>query len=160
MQTPDGFISLAAQLRGGAGEPEMPSAAPPIVFEDDEADAELADESALLRDVRLFRARIAEALEESVRTLLCDIAADVLARELQLAPADIAAIVQRVLERYAQDEPLRIRAHPAEAPRLHCTIPVVRDTRLGEGDVAIELCTGTIVSSLGLRLDAVLGELA
>lgn len=157
LQTPDDFISLASQLRAqhdretGAGVPEL-------AFEEEPDEPRLAEERELLREVRLFRARIAEALEQTLRALLCDIAAEVLARELQLAPADIAAIALRVLERFAQEEPLRVRVHPDDAPQVRCGIPVVEDPRLPQGDVVIELRDGAVVSSLGMRLGGVLAN--
>lgn len=159
MQTPDDFISLASQLR--AKDERETDAAPEIAFDEEpeERDEPYAgEERELLREVRLFRARIAEALEQTLRTLLCDIAAEVLARELELAPADIAALVRRVLERFAQEEPLRVRAHPEDAPHLNCGVPVIEDARLPQGDVVIELHDGAVVSSLGMRLDAVLAN--
>lgn len=159
MQTPDDFISLASQMRAQR-EPEPEAEVPGLAFEEEPDEPYAIEERELVREVRLFRARIAEALEQTLRTLLCDIAAEVLARELQLAPADIAAIAARVLERFAQEEPLRIRANPGDAARVDCGIPVVEDPRLPQGDVVIELRDGAIVSSLGLRLDAVLTNLA
>ena len=160
MQTPDDFISLASQLRSDERTPLPESAPPEPEFDDDAAQAYALDEAAVVRDVRLFRARIAEALEETVRALLCDIAADVLARELQSAPADIAAIVRAALERCTQEQPLRIRAHPDDAGCIACHIPVVEDPRLSPGDVVVELRRGLLRSTLGLRLDAVLANVA
>lgn len=158
LQTPDEFISLASRLRAQAQPREEDAGPAEIAFEDEAAEPYAAAERDLLRDVRLFRARVAEALEQTLRALLCDIAAEVLARELQLAPPEIETIVARSLERFAKGEPLRLRVHPADAPAVQCGIPVVEDARLPHGDVVIELRDGAVVSSLGLRLEAVLAN--
>lgn len=146
---PEEFRSLAQMLA-------PPCEAPPleIAVEDESAEAE----AALLREVRLFRANVAERVDAAVETLLRDIACDVLARELRIGPAEIDAIVLRALERYFSEEPLRVHVHPADAPRVTCDIPVIADETLREGDAVIELRDGAIDASLGVRLDAVLRE--
>src|SRR5581483_6750791 len=100
LHAPDGFRSLASLLVSAVGdEPAQPPAAPTETCASDSAyDAEIGE---LLRDVRLFKARVAELVEDAVGTLLTDIAAQVLARELQLASADIGAVVEAVLQRFA-----------------------------------------------------------
>ena len=90
-----------------------------------------AGEIDLLREMRLFRARIIEATEAAVETLVADIAADVLARELLLAPADVETIVDRALHRFLADEPLRVRVHADDVPNVRCDVPVVADERCG-----------------------------
>lgn len=110
----------------------------------------------LLRELRLFHARIAEAVEASVQTLLCDIAADVLARELQLAPVDIAAIVDRALHRCIAEQPVRVRVHADYTARVACGVPVIADPQLLPGDAVIELRGGTVDASLGVRLENIL----
>jgi flagellar biosynthesis/type III secretory pathway protein FliH len=118
------------------------------------------DEIEMLRDVRLFHARIIEAVEAAVETLAADIAADVLGRELVLAPADIESIVDRALERFACEQPLRVRVHADDVPRLRCALPVVADPQLRAGDALIEVKAGVIDASLGVRLRSVMQELA
>jgi flagellar biosynthesis/type III secretory pathway protein FliH len=115
-----------------------------------------ADEIGLLREMRLFRARVIEATEAAVETLVADIAADVLARELLLTPADVETIVDRALQRFLEDEPLRVRVHAGDAPKLECGVPVVADDTLRRGDAVIELRTGTIDARLGVRLATLL----
>jgi flagellar assembly protein FliH len=110
----------------------------------------------MVRDVRLFHARIIEAVEAAVETLVTDIAADVLARELLLAPAEIEAIVDRALSRFAAEEPLRVRMHAEDVTRLHCGIPVLADEALRPGDAVIELRNGSVDASLGVRLASLL----
>jgi flagellar biosynthesis/type III secretory pathway protein FliH len=127
---------------------------PPEAIE--ESQERLLHETELVRDVRLFHARITEALEDAVERLVCDVASDVLARELQLAPADIERIVDRALQRYVSEEPLRVRTHPGDAALVQCGVPVVADDSLARGDVILELRDGFLDASLGVRLDAVL----
>jgi seryl-tRNA synthetase len=122
-----------------------------------EESGELEDaESGLLRDVRLFHASVIEGVEAAIETITGDIAAGVLGRELQLAPADIDAIVDRALQRYLADEPLRVRVHPDEAVGLSCGVPVVGDERLRYGDAVIELRCGSVDATLGVRFASVL----
>lgn len=145
------FVALAVFLRpepaqssGDAGVED----APPV-----DAD-ELAETVAA---VRCFRAALADALDVAVQTLLADIAAGVLARELELAPSDIAGVVARARERFASEDPLVVRVHPGDLARLAgAPFTTVADERLRRGDVTIELHSGTIDARLGTRLDAVL----
>jgi len=112
-----------------------------------------------LRDVRLFRANVADALENAVEVLTVGIAADVVARELQIAPAEIDAIVRRTLEEYWGSEPLRVRLHPEDAKDALCDLPIVEDASLLRGDAVIELREGVLEATLGARLDSVLNRL-
>lgn len=153
MQTPEQFRSLASTLLA-AREPSHEEPALEIVEEmipqDDAGDADV------LREVRLFYAHVIEAVEAAVETLLEDIAADVLGRELLLGPVDIEAIVDRALQRFASEEPLRVRVHPEDRSRVRCGIPVVADEGLRPGDAIVELRRGSIDASFGARLAALL----
>ena len=124
----------------------------PAAPEDEPCDARME----LLADIRLFRAKLAESLDHFVGLLLREIAVEVLARELELAPSDIAAVVQFARERYACDEPLGIRAHPSEVALLEGSARVVGDATLRPGDVVLEVHGGTIDATLGMRLTRVL----
>jgi flagellar biosynthesis/type III secretory pathway protein FliH len=110
----------------------------------------------MLREVRLFHARVTEAVEASVETLVGDIAAELLGRELLLAPADIERIVDRALHRFAAEEPLRVRVHPDDLSRLKCSLPVLADDALRPGDAILELRNGYVDASLGVRVEALL----
>jgi len=112
-----------------------------------------------LAEVRRFRAALADALDAQLSQLVCDVACEVLGRDLQLAAADVAAIARDALERFAADVPLRLRAHPHDAGSLaSLELPVVADAALRRGDLAIELRSGTIDASLGARLEALLAS--
>lgn len=158
LQTPEGFRSLAATLLPARAldihQPAIEvadacAAVGDLTHNGDPTD----DELELGREVRLFRARVIEAVEASVEMLVNDIAADVLGRELALAPADVEAIVDRALERFAREEPLRVRVHADDAAALRCAVPVVTDARLRPGDAVIELRDGNVDASLGVRLE-------
>ena len=164
LQTPEQFRSLAARvLAVRKPSPEEPSLdivreepATCEVLDDDVLDEVTGDELELAREVRIFRARVIEAVECAVETLVSDIAADVLGRELLLQPVDIEAIVDRALQRFAADEPLRVRVHPDEAARVDCGLPVIPDERLRLGDVTIELRNGRVDATFGMRLASIL----
>lgn len=158
MQTPENFRSLAATLLAArTPAPDEPSFEILEEIIDAPAAVETDDEQlGLLRDVRLFHARVIEAVDAAVETLVADIAADVLGRELLLAPAEIEAIVDRALARFAAEEPVRVRVHGDDAVRITCGVPVVPDARLRPGDAVIELRNGSIDACLGVRLHALL----
>ena len=111
-----------------------------------------------LRDVRLFRARVAEAVDASVHMLLQDVAAEVLARELEIATADVAAIVRRAIARFDADEPLRVRVAPSERD-VAAAVPVHVDHELREGDAIVEFTSGSVDARLGTRFACVLEAL-
>lgn len=146
LQTPDGFRSLAEVLR--SSQAPVPDPAP-------EKDELLPEAAVAVRDIRLFRARIAEAAELAVRDLCEDIAVEVLARELQLAPAEISEIVRRALERHEAEGIARIRVHPDEAAAISDE-RVCADESLRRGDAVLDVAYGSIDVSLGVRLASVI----
>jgi len=109
-----------------------------------------------LRDARLFRARLADALDDAVVRLVRELAADVLMRELRLAPCEIAALVRRVLRRAPV---IRVRVAPADVA-LVTGVPVLADPALAPGDAIVELASGALDARLGVRLSAVLEAFA
>lgn len=153
---PDAFVPLAIYLRTEPRDAPEPALEPEVALRAIESGShELGD---ALRETRRFRAALADALEAAREDLLRDFAADVLARELILAPADVEGVARRALERIYEDErPLQLRAHPADAGQLHALeVPIVTDATLRRGDVVLELRQGSIDLSLGARLAAVL----
>lgn len=157
MRTPENFRSLASMLlrqsEPAAGDTEPVLSGVEAIPQCDTDASE--DELELMREIRLFHARIIEAAEAAVERVVSDVAADVLARELLLEPADIEAIVDRGLKRFAAEEPLRVRVHADDAPRLNCSVPAIADERLRAGDAVIELRGGSIDATLGVRLSTV-----
>ncbi|MDQ2864651.1 MAG: flagellar assembly protein FliH [Candidatus Eremiobacteraeota bacterium] len=115
----------------------------------------------VLADVRRFRAAVADALQVAVCDLLQEIAIDVVARELQLAPVDVRAVVERARQRYDAETVLAIRVNPHDRAALGGEYAnVVDDTTLRRGDVVLEVRSGTIDASLGVRLDRAIGRTA
>jgi len=154
------FVALADVLRpppaasradAPAPEPDPPSPSDAHVNADDDAAARAA-----LHDARLFRARLADALDAAVPMLLRDLASRVLARELRIAPCDIDALVRACASRGAA---IHVRVAPGEAIAA-CAVPVLRDDALAPGDAVVELEGGAIDARFGTRVALVLDELA
>jgi flagellar assembly protein FliH len=158
---PDGFVPLGALLASRSLEAlDAPPATPaPERATADGVPEPLSEAEAAFAAFRRFHAALADALEAALHDVLREIACDVLARELRLAPADIAAVAAGVLARFAAEEPLRVRVHPGDLASLPpLTTPVVPDSGLRRGDAILEVRNGTIDASLGARLEAVLGR--
>jgi len=154
LQTPEEFRSLAELLR----EDQLLAAPSTETIEAPaEDEAGLSGEVAAARDVRLFHARVEEAIESAVDALRVDIAAEVIGRELQLAPASLSEIVRRALRRFHGESPVRVRVHPDDLSSIVAGgTEIVGDRDLRRGDAVLELRGGTIDVTLGVRLDAVL----
>ncbi len=154
------FVALETLLRRRAAPPPEPepAAAPEPAASVVPASA-CGDFEETLACVRRFRAALGEALDGAVETLLREIAAAVLARELQLAPVDLGAIVKSVRREFAAEEPVRVRAHPGDVASLaQLDVAVVADPALRRGDVEIDVRDGTVDATLGARLEAVLAR--
>ena len=152
------FVSLADTLRPPEPVPtpmcDVVLAEPVDVPEpaSSEGVADAADAAAAVREARLFRARLADALDDATARLVRELAAAVLARELRLAPCDIDAVIRDVL-RLAPA--VRVRLAPSEATCV-AGIPVVADPSLEPGDAIVELAGGAIDARFGVRLATVL----
>lgn len=154
MRAPE-FVSLADLLSPSAPEAISPEPEPqPVAAE--RAEAAPSDVASALRAARLFRAQLSDALTEAFGTLLCDLAAGVLARELRSAPCDLEALLQRVAERAPV---VRVRVAPADIARI-AGVPVEADADLDPGDAIVELAGGAIDARLGVRLATVLEAFA
>ena len=162
------FVSLADRLAGvgpcaGDGEeqvdarpcesPSQPEAPSESCADAPEGAAGIAE---ALRDARLFRARLADAFADAAPRLLRELACEVLARELRLAPCDLAVLVRRVSERIPV---VRVRV---AAPDLGAVtgVPLVADPALAAGDAILEIAGGALDARLGVRLAAVLEAFA
>ena len=156
------FRSFAELLSAAGLKPQAADPDPCQAEQEANADEDGRDdyEFETLRELRLFRAKAADALDAAVHEMLGDVAAEVLARELQLAPADIGRIVNRALKRFAAAEPLRVRVHPHDAQGLHLALPIRPDESLRPGDAVIELRCGSIDASLGARLASAVAPLS
>ncbi len=158
---PDEFVPLARYLRAEphdtdvSDEPFAQTAAESERETPGQAEGREEIEEAI-RAARRFRAGLADAMDARLESLLREIANEVLARELELRAADVAAIVRGALVR-ARESVLTIRAHPRDADALEpLAMPVATDEALRRGDVTIELTSGTIEMRLEERLERVL----
>jgi flagellar biosynthesis/type III secretory pathway protein FliH len=151
---PEDFVSLAAILAGGgrAPAPAAERAAPAAVAEPPAADvgAELA---------RLHLAA-AEALERRVARLLEGLARDVLARELQLAPADLRTLAANALAAFRDERPFAFAISPEDADGFEGALPVRADPSLRPGDLVVEVRDGALESHLSFRLATVVRRAA
>jgi flagellar biosynthesis/type III secretory pathway protein FliH len=151
---PDGFVPLDRALRPA---PEPPAASGDVATTVVSPDAAGPDIEEAAAEARRFRAALADALALSLERLVRDVACDVLARELVLAPPDVAAIAAHALERYLDDGPLQLRVHPDDRDACAALdVPLVTDERLRAGDVVLDVRCGSIDASLGARLETVL----
>jgi hypothetical protein len=121
--------------------------------ESPELDAGVAE---ALRDARLFRARLADAFADTSQRLLRELACEVLARELRLAPCDLSALARRVSERVPV---VRVRVAASDLGAV-TGMPVLADPALRAGDAIVELAGGALDARLGVRLAAVLEAFA
>jgi flagellar biosynthesis/type III secretory pathway protein FliH len=153
------FVSLADLLRP---EPGRENVAPAVVTLPVAMPAPLPDAAELAREVRVFRARLADAFDAACDALLREFAYAVLGRELILAPVDIAAIAARVLAEHPGAQPLRLRVAPGDVPTLARAAgalpPIAGDTELAPGDAVLEFAGGSIDARLGIRLAALLEQ--
>jgi hypothetical protein len=156
------FVSLADVLRPRETAAASTDAGSPVVEpigEFDEAEIETVvvertpvEPAGALRDARLFRARLGDAFDDARSRLLRELAADVLARELRIAPCDLDLLARRVL---AAAPVVRIRVAPCDVGAIG-GVPIVADAELSAGDAVVELAGGTLDARLGVRLAQVL----
>lgn len=148
------FIPLAELLRPPRVDaaPAL-AAAPPV--EEDEAPAprEIVD---AVRAAKRFRAQLADAFDDAAARLLRELASDVLARELRLAPCDLAAVVARI---HMRAPVVRVRLAPEDGHRVP-DFPAVVDETLRAGDAIVEVAGGALDARLGVRVGALLEALA
>ncbi|HVS45707.1 MAG TPA: FliH/SctL family protein [Verrucomicrobiae bacterium] len=154
----DAFVPLMTLLREVQAPPVEPIdtvTAPPPREPIDAADDDAVQ--ALASDVRRFRAHLADAFDAALGCLLQDVACSVVARELELAPAQIATIAAAALQRASDELPLGLRAHADDCAQLQgMGLPVTPDAALQSGDLILELRDGELDFRLGVRLDAIL----
>lgn len=113
-------------------------------------------QSAMLSEMRVWYARLNDALDAACERVLIEIAAGVLARELQLAPCDLSRLTAS-LRGESLGEPLRLRLHPGDAVRYGAdALPILADSTLEPGDAILELREGSIDARFGIRLAAAL----
>jgi len=162
----EGFVPLARFLRPPPPEPVVLSLPQGPAAGATFAPCSHSEESfiqfvATFGAIRRFRAAVADALDVAVQQLLAEVAENVLARELTVAGADVAAIVAKTRERFSSERVLRVRVHPRDRTALDSLeIDSVLDETLVPGDVIAELRSGTIDLRLRARLDSALAACA
>ena len=154
------FVSLADLLRAPDAPPAVDDA-PELTAQPFEGpsldDARASDVDAALRDARLFRARLADAFDDAAARLLRELACDVLARELRLAPCELAELVRRAVERMPV---VCVRVAAGDSAATIAGVRVVADAGLQRGDAIVELAGGALDARLGVRLAIVLEAFA
>jgi flagellar biosynthesis/type III secretory pathway protein FliH len=158
------FVSLADVLRPTASPACVEEPQSPVVEIVTVHDGACTCADAIARDVRVFRARLADAFAAAEVTLVRELACAILGRELLLAPADVAAMAARIIGEHPAAQPVRLRvAHDdtyALAAHASTLPPFVADATLAAGDVIVEFAEGHIEASLGVRLAVLLEDIA
>jgi hypothetical protein len=155
----DRFVPLAEWLAGPVPAPApalepAPEPQPSAPVPAPAPAAPIPPEVELLRDLRLFRARLADALSAASASLARELAYAVLGRELQTAPADLTALATRILAEHPAAEPVAIRHAPGET--VDIGLPAIVDPALDPGDLIVVFTAGEVDARLGVRLAVVL----
>ncbi len=106
----------------------------------------------IVHDLTLMRLASLEAFENAARRLIADLAHDVLARELALAPADIETLVARSLAALVDHEPVSLAVAAADRERVRAPLPIRTDAALVAGDLIVYVRDGAFESTFGFRL--------
>lgn len=99
----------------------------------------------------MLRLEVMEAFERKARRLVDDLAHDVLARELALAPVDVRALVDRALTAFAEHEPIALAVASSDVERVRTSLPVRADSGLDAGDLIVYVRDGAFESSFAFR---------
>jgi flagellar biosynthesis/type III secretory pathway protein FliH len=162
----EGFVPLARFLRPPPPEPLVSSlpqapAAGERLAPCSHSEETFTQYAATLGSIRRFRAALADALDVAVQRLLAEIAENVLARELTVAGADVAAVVAKTREQFSSERVLTVRVHPRDRNALgSLEIDSILDETLVPGDIIAELRSGTIDLRLRARLESALAACA
>ena len=110
----------------------------------------------IVHELALMRLAALESFERAKDALLEALAADVLGRELALAPVDVEALVRRAVARFADLEPVSIAVAPSDAERVHALLPMRIDAALEAGDLIVDVRDGALESTFLFRLQSAL----
>ena len=146
----DEFIPLGAFLRPPVPGPPDYAALPDVP--DVPVQTDPPDVRDAVRAARLFRARLADALDAALDAMLRELASAVLARELRIEPANIARLAAQTM---AHAPVVRVRVCPEDV-HLVTDTEVIADAALLPGDAIFELDGGAFDARLGVRLASVL----
>ena len=145
------FVPLAAFVR--AAPSPVASAAPPVSQPPASRGAVDYAQAGVVHELTLLTLAAREAFARAAARLLRELANDVLARELLLAPADVAALVGRAVAAFAEHAPVGIAVSGFDADRVRAPLPVRVDPRLGAGDLVVDVRDGAFESSFTFRLE-------
>jgi flagellar biosynthesis/type III secretory pathway protein FliH len=159
----ESFIPLAAFVRSRSAPPvssEPATGAPLVAVAADEPErpAVTFAYTDALEDLALMRLAALEGYERACTRLLESLASEVLGRELALAPADLAALLQRALAAFSEREPLAIVLAPHDAERARFPLPVRADPTLAAGDLVIEVSDSQLESRFAFRTQVALAR--
>jgi flagellar biosynthesis/type III secretory pathway protein FliH len=164
---PEGFRSLASvfALREAAELQAAPEPAPRVVVVPEPASTvAYADErisdllDAFVAELARLRASAVERFEETAESMLADLAARVLGRELSVAPPDLEALIAAAMDELSREMRLAVRVSSSDAKRLGMRWPVEIDTTLGPGDFCVDVDDGRYEAALQTRLEAMLAS--
>ncbi len=162
MPAAERFVPLAVWL-GRLVEGDGASEGPPSAVLEPAADAPIgfpaptdADRALrdVLRDCRLFRARLADALDAATIRVVREFAYAVLGRELHAASADLAVLAARIISEHPAATPLVVRHAPGD--HLDVAFPMVADPALETGDLIVGFAEGDVDARFGVRIDVAL----
>jgi flagellar biosynthesis/type III secretory pathway protein FliH len=89
---------------------------------------------------------------------LADLARRVLGRELHVAPAAVASLLDEALRDFESEARVVVRVSAHDAERIGTRPDLEIDPALGPGDFALEVDDGRFDASLQTRLDAMLAS--
>lgn len=139
--------------------PNEIAAKPPNAFVDrasiDRASVDLASVE-IVGNLTMLRIAASEAFEGAARRAIVDLARDVLARELAVAPVDLEALVERAVAAFAASEPVALGVAREDLERVRSALPLRPDAALRSGDLVVYVRDGAFESTLEFRFDAVL----
>jgi hypothetical protein len=159
----ESFVPLAALVRGKSAPAvaSEPSTVAPAVAVSTDAPTQHSAAFAYpdaIGDFALMRLAALEGYERACARLLESLASEVLGRELALAPADLAALLQRALAAFSEQEPLAVALSPHDAERVRVSLPVRIDPLLAAGDLVIEVSDGVLESRYAFRTQVALAR--
>lgn len=157
------FVPLATILRAARIPAARVPAEAPVALPQPQPQKPVSD-PVLAREAcaQLALARLAacEAFERAAARLVELLARDVLARELALAPVDVAALIARIRALLERDEAVTVVVAPCDAQRIASGVPLRADLALEAGDVIIEVRDAAIDARFAVRAaDAVAAAL-
>lgn len=149
-------MSLATYVRAGrvglratATDPVAETATIEAIAPNAPSEFERAD---IVADLTIVRVAAREAFERTARRCIADLAHEVLARELALAPVDLEALVARALVAFAQSEPVAIGVSVADGARIRAPLPIRIDEALACGDLIVFVRDGAFESTFAFRV--------